>query len=348
MTFTHKKPSHWRQLLPLAGFFLAVLLWAGEAHAVMAGRISSVQGDVSVTRLGELNPRPVTRMMEIHVNDQIMTGADGRVRILLADDSVVSLAENSRLRVSRHIYNPAARQRESVIDLYRGRVRSVVSRFLNTQMNRFEVRTPTAVAGVRGSDQVVEYDPNSGNTQVTMLSGTGYVSGLNGDNFTTVDSNETANGSGRVGFTITALSESDASEAGEGFDTEQSSDSPPPTASNTGDSEQSSGGEESQSGTGGDDGPATTVLASNDSSGSGEGSADTPSAEGGGDSAQQEEEGSGGGSESSDAVASDDSPPPPSGLSESDFSIPAPDVIPISIEPPAALSNIRVVITLPD
>ncbi len=334
---------------------IAFVVIPENAHAILAGRVSSLQGDVTVTRLGELNPRPVSRMMEIHVNDQITTGSDGRVRILFTDDSVVSLAENSKLRVSKQVYNPAARQRESVIDLFRGKVRSVVSRYLNTQINRFEVRTPNAVAGVRGSVQVTEYDPATNTTTMTMTSGTGYLQGHNGENFTIVDAGNQGTGGGQSGFQTSQLDQNQMNNLDSGFETEQGDDSAPPPTGDTTTTGSSDSGDQSSDSTGetqsGDSGgSAGTGGDASDSGDSGPKTAEVVSS----DTDQQSQSGeqqpgsdssSGGGQPVADNSTSD----PGSSLSEGDLGgVTAPVVVPIPLEPPPAFSTVRAVITLPN
>ncbi len=319
--------------------------WTGTAHAVLAGRVSSLQGDVSVTRLGELNARPVTKMMEIHVNDQITTGKDGRVRILFVDDSVVSLAENSKLRVSKQVYNPAARQRESVMDLFRGRVRSVVSRFLNTQMNRFEIRTPTAVAGVRGSIVVVGHDTETNTSEVNFEQGNGYVSNPDGSGFTTVDGGNTASNNGSGGFTTSQMTDEDMQNSQSGFETDQADEDAPATGSTSGssssetdDSTSENTGDGTGTTTGGataedGDGPKTETVASNDDQ-------QSDGTTTGGDSTA----GTDTSSDTGDTGPDDTS----NSLSENDLSSPDLNTIPIPLEPATRFSTVRVVITLPD
>lgn len=311
--------------------------WTGTAHAVLAGRVSSLQGDVSVTRLGELNARPVTKMMEIHVNDQITTGTDGRVRILFVDDSVVSLAENSKLRVSKQVYNPVARQRESVIDLFRGRVRSVVSRFLNTQMNRFEIRTPTAVAGVRGSIIVVGHETETNTSEVSVEQGNGYVSNPDGSGFTNIDARTQATNDGSGGFETSQMTEQDMQDSQSGFETDQADeDAPSTTDGNSSSTTDDSGTDDGTGTTGSDttaddgDGPKTETVASND-----EQQSDGTGTSG--------ESGSGGdtGSDTGTGETSDS-------FTENDLSAPQLDAIPIQLESPVLNSTVRVVISLPD
>ncbi len=310
-----------------------------NAHAILAGRVSSLQGDVTVTRLGELNARSVAPMMEIHVNDQIMTGSDGRIRILFTDDSVVSLAENSKLRISKQVYNPAARQRESVIDLFRGRVRSVVSRFLNTQINRFEIRTPTAVAGVRGSEIITEHDDQTNQTTATMIAGQGYMQGHGGENFTNLNAGTQGTGTGTSGFSTTQLSNSELQNQQGGFETDQSGNTTPQTNNGGGGSGGSSDGS-SGDGSSGTGGTGDTGTGGGSGSGSDSGPlTNTTTTTGAGDDGTSGQTGGGTGTDGSGSTNT---------LTDNDLqnNNGAPISTPIQLEPPPSFSNVRAVITL--
>ncbi|MEW6778206.1 MAG: FecR family protein, partial [Bdellovibrionota bacterium] len=127
--------------------FYPLSSWAGGA----AGKITHVQGQVEVRRLGDVGARSARRWMDVFPDDVIETGANGRARILLSDSSVLTLSEQSKLRIDEQVYDPAKGERKSLLNLFRGKVRAVVSKYLNASKSRFEIHTPTAVAGVRGT-----------------------------------------------------------------------------------------------------------------------------------------------------------------------------------------------------
>jgi len=84
--------------------------------------------------------------------DLVTTNSEGRARIVLDDGSILNVGSDSQLRVVQH---DAANQRTQ-IQLAYGRLRASAIR-LARPGSRFEVRTPTAVAGVVGTDFSMEY-----------------------------------------------------------------------------------------------------------------------------------------------------------------------------------------------
>jgi hypothetical protein len=162
----------------------------------VAGAVSAL--DPAATRNGgTLNNRD-----QVQWNDLLQTNLSGRLRVSLRDGSILSLGSNSQMRVVQH--DPVAQQ--TTLELLFGRLRSQVVKL--TQPNsKFEVHTPTAVAGVIGTDflMIVTADRTtvvvfSGVVQVTPLHGAGGTP--NESQSTKVNQNQqvdvTANGVGPV------------------------------------------------------------------------------------------------------------------------------------------------------
>ena len=108
--------------------------------------------------------------MPVHVGDTLETSANGKAKLLLGDDSVITISPNSKFRISRALYDPAKKSRDSSFTLLAGKVRSLVSKFWGSTGANFEVRTPTAVAGVRGTEFLQEINPD-GSSTITVLEG---------------------------------------------------------------------------------------------------------------------------------------------------------------------------------
>jgi len=79
--------------------------------------------------------------------DLVKTEKGGRARITLADQSILSLGSQAELRIVKH----DARSQQTALQLGYGRVRAQVTA-LTRDGSSFELRTPTAVAGVIGTD----------------------------------------------------------------------------------------------------------------------------------------------------------------------------------------------------
>jgi hypothetical protein len=139
-------------LSPLPAFCQA----GGAAN--QAGLVSAL--DPSATR----NGAPTKVREDVFWNDQLQTNAAGRMRVNLRDGSILSLGSNSQMHVVQH--DAAAQQ--TTLEMLFGRLRSQVVKL--TQPNsKFEVHTPTAVAGVIGTDFVLVVTPDK--TTVIVYSG---------------------------------------------------------------------------------------------------------------------------------------------------------------------------------
>ena len=84
--------------------------------------------------------------MELTWNDIVQTDPNGRVRVKMSDDSLLSIGENTQLRITSH--DPATHKTQ--VELAYGLLRAQIRKL--TAGETFEVRTPTAVAGVIGTD----------------------------------------------------------------------------------------------------------------------------------------------------------------------------------------------------
>jgi len=147
---------------------LSLLLLPGLAVARegATGIVAATQGEAWVVR-GEA--REAARVgLEVRVGDALETGRKGRVKVLLTDDSVLSLGGETRLVVERHLFEPG-RARETHLRLLGGRARALVQQVVGGSRARFEISAGTAVAGVRGTEFVVEQGAEG--ARVVTLSG---------------------------------------------------------------------------------------------------------------------------------------------------------------------------------
>jgi hypothetical protein len=109
--------------------------------------------------------------MPVQLGDQLATGADGQLRVLFRDDSVLDLSENSSLVVDQQVFDPAGGTFSSLLKLVGGKARSLVSEYYRNPGATYHVETPTAVAGVRGTSFLVAYDPDTDATEVIGIHG---------------------------------------------------------------------------------------------------------------------------------------------------------------------------------
>lgn len=140
--------------------FIALLLLSGiqSALAQNVGKVIAVTGSVQASRIASGEREKLDFNSPIFLNDRIHTGEQGQTKILLIDDSILKVSPLSQLDVTEQVAGVA--QERTTINLLKGRLRTVIGRKLNLDA-RFEVHTPVAIAGVRGTDfEVWQYSPD--------------------------------------------------------------------------------------------------------------------------------------------------------------------------------------------
>jgi ferric-dicitrate binding protein FerR (iron transport regulator) len=142
-------------LVSMALAFAPVL----SAQEQSAGQISREIPTVNIQHGSKV--QPASDGAKLLWGDLVTTDRGGRARIALDDGSILNVGSDSQLRVVQH---DAANQRTQ-IQLAYGRLRVSAVRLARAGSN-FEVRTPTAVAGVVGTDFALEAASNATSIQV--------------------------------------------------------------------------------------------------------------------------------------------------------------------------------------
>lgn len=143
-------------MMRVTGFLLVFAIFTPfyVQAASVVGEAESVVGAVF------LNPdaadgRNLQERDSLETSDTVVTGDDGNAGIRLIDGSQLLVDTNSRVVLAE--YDLTA-EPNSVLDLVRGRMRSVVTETFSRRKNSFRVRTNTAIMGVQGTDFVAYSD----------------------------------------------------------------------------------------------------------------------------------------------------------------------------------------------
>jgi hypothetical protein len=131
------------------------------AHASAVGRFTMVRGQVDVLKGGKV-PAIAAKVQDgVETGDVIRTKSGAKAQLSMVDDSVITLAPESRLAIADYQYNPDRGERRAVLRLLRGLVHTVVNRIIKTEEPDFLMETHTATIGVRGTDWYTLLGPNS-------------------------------------------------------------------------------------------------------------------------------------------------------------------------------------------
>lgn len=136
---------------------LAVSAWAQEK----VGVVTAVAGPVTVARTST-PPEPLKFKDPVFLRDRVTTGDNAITRILLGGKVIVTARERSTLTITEV---PGL----STIALTSGRIAVAVDKTKMKPGERVDVRTPNAIAGVRGTVLIVEAQGNT--STVTVLRG---------------------------------------------------------------------------------------------------------------------------------------------------------------------------------
>jgi tetratricopeptide (TPR) repeat protein len=89
--------------------------------------------------------------MDVNEGDRIKTGSDGRIELSLQDGSRLNMGNNTEMEITRFLVDKD--KRNGTIFVVRGKLRAAIAKFLGRTDMR--VKTPTAVAGIKGTDFIV-------------------------------------------------------------------------------------------------------------------------------------------------------------------------------------------------
>jgi hypothetical protein len=143
-----------------------------DAKTVRVAVIASLSGEVTVKKGGGFKTYDAYENMSLNQGDTLYTGTDSSVTLNLSNgDADVTLGNNAELNVSD--LSASDGKKKSKLKIWAGSMWVKVKSLLGSE-DEFELETPTAVMGVRGTQFFVGVDPKTG--KIKMVVGAGKVS----------------------------------------------------------------------------------------------------------------------------------------------------------------------------
>ena len=135
---------------------LAVVLFSISAAALAAdaGEIKVVRGSAHIERGAERLPAKVG--MPVQEADRVVTGIDGTVGITFADNSLLSIGPSSNFAIDRYVFDTTTHAGKFDSTLSKGTLAVVSGKMVKQSPDAMQVRTPSAIMGVRGTEFVVK------------------------------------------------------------------------------------------------------------------------------------------------------------------------------------------------
>lgn len=158
------------KFLALLILFFAQIVMADEYGVFMV-----VKGKVSIE-----NPKATVEAKvgsKVTAGDTVITDVDSRAKIVMSDRNIINVSPSTKLKIEK--YTNSANDKNVNLNLIEGKVRSNVEQKYDNKTSKFEIRTPTAVAGVRGTQFITSFDVKTRVTEIVTLRGSVFFRPLN-------------------------------------------------------------------------------------------------------------------------------------------------------------------------
>jgi ferric-dicitrate binding protein FerR (iron transport regulator) len=128
--------------------------WSAARAQISVGVVTAIDGEAELVRGGQT--LKVTLEMPVESNDKLVTKNDGRLTITFGDNSRLVVGLSTSVVINPGVIGGSSGI--SRVGLLGGRLRAIVDASLRSSAGRsFEVHTPNAVMGVRGTEFEVAY-----------------------------------------------------------------------------------------------------------------------------------------------------------------------------------------------
>jgi len=245
----------------------------GDEIAIITGRITSVNGDVTLLENNRKTWAAAKQGMIVEEGDTIRTGGNGKIEITLENGNIISLQPNSEIKIHKLRQDTKSGEYDNSFSSGYGKIKAVVEKI--GQKSTFQVKTPTAVCAVRGT--VMYLDIQAGVTTAFYEGGNGFVTSTISSETTDVGAGENSSADSQGSVTdSTTTSTEDRLGLEELWEAGDSSDGYSSPENNTGLDDNNSDGTGDPSGSDGSTGSNDEGTGTDDGTGSaGEDTGDT-------------------------------------------------------------------------
>ena len=130
-------------------------VWAAQAKLQVAvgdgeARVNYLKAKAAVVKPGTKRPASLKVGDALVVGDRVITGTGSRIELKLPDGSFLRFDERTTFELVASTVDRRTKQRDISFNVVAGKTWARVSRLFGRR-GRFELSTPTAVAGVRGT-----------------------------------------------------------------------------------------------------------------------------------------------------------------------------------------------------
>ena len=163
----------WRERVVLTSILLAVAASCPARAQTRVGEAVLVQNQV--LRVADSLSMPVTVGDSLMRDETVRTGADSAAKIVMADDTNLSLGADATITLDRTVFDDEHSYRDIAIKLTAGAFRFVTG---HSEKAAYKITTSIATIGVRGT--VLDILSTRGKTTVVLQEGASRVCAIGG------------------------------------------------------------------------------------------------------------------------------------------------------------------------
>lgn len=128
-------------------------LYAAEAGKTLMS-IGTVFSQRSSNKVTLKRRSPVLEQDEVHV------GSKSRAQLRMIDSALISLQQDSVLQIKKYQYQAGGQGNSALLELLSGGLRTITGAIGKNNKKAYELKTPLATIGIRGTDFQVQIVPN--------------------------------------------------------------------------------------------------------------------------------------------------------------------------------------------
>ncbi|MEJ8855957.1 FecR domain-containing protein [Variovorax robiniae] len=128
---------------------------AAPAHA---GFVKNLRGDVKLLDANGVM-RAARTGEEVSPVERVVTGPDSGASVVLRDGTTLVIGPSSRLDLKGFSYESTTQDGNVLVALLRGSLRMITGLIGKTHPDAVRIETQTATIGIRGTDFIVEVEP---------------------------------------------------------------------------------------------------------------------------------------------------------------------------------------------
>lgn len=127
--------------------------------AKRVGMVETISGSVIAVNKNKIS-RKLFQGNPVYIGDKVITGEDGFVRLQMIDDAILDLRCFSIMVIEDYALNTA--NRRSILNLLQGSLRKVTGKIGKMSQDVYELKTPVASVGVRGTEYALRVFQSKG------------------------------------------------------------------------------------------------------------------------------------------------------------------------------------------